>query len=290
VGRNRTALTTSGYSATSAGAAGVDLNRNFDFRFSAGGSGDPASRFYRGPRPFSERESRDLADFVRQKKILFSLSYHSAESRVYYPWRETVDGREVYTPEDGWLTALAWALAGQIRCLNRAYTYEAVRNTADECYTTNYYYAELGTIDLMIELGKYDHVFPEPMLRRIVEANLPAAFHVLRRTLGPGLTGRVTDEASGQALSAEVRVLPFDKDSDEIKPRTTDPATGRFFRALPPGTYTVEIEAAGHAGRRFERVTVSEDGWTRLDCRLKGSTPSGPVSRLLQAGFLIRSP
>jgi hypothetical protein len=262
---------------------GVDLNRNFDYRFDAGGSGDPASRYYRGPYAFSERETRDLAAFVRRQKFLFSISYHSAESRVYYPWRETVDGREVFTPEDGWLTELAREVAGRIRCINRAYTYEAVRNTANECYTTNYDYAELGTIDFMIELGKYDHVYPEAVLRRIVADNLPGVFHLLGRALGPGLTGLVADESSGRALSAEVRILPFDRDDDEIKPRTTDPVTGRFFRALPPGTYVVEVEAEGFSGRRFENVVVAEGGWTRLDCRLSGLAPGRPV-----LGFLLQ--
>ena len=249
-------------------ADGVDLNRNFDFNFAGSGSGDPASKFYRGPFPFSERETQVIADLVKKQKFLFSYTYHSAESRVYYPWRDTLGEREIYTPEDELLREMAQNIAGKIKCINEDYTYEAIRNTKKESYTTNYYYAEPGTIDFMIELGKYDHVYPQPALRRIMQHNLPAAYYLLKRSLGPGLTGIVTEEGTGRPLLAEVQILTYDDDEDDIKPRTTDPRTGRFYRALLPGTYTVVVKAAGWADKRFDKVVVADSGWIELNCRL----------------------
>ena len=245
---------------------GVDLNRNFDFNFDRSGSDEPTSHFYRGPTPFSERETQALAAFVEREKFLFSVTYHSAEARVYYPWRISRGGEESYSSEDAMLTEMAEAIAARTKCLNEVYNYQAVRNTYDDAYTTNYYYGVLGTIDFMIELGKYDHVYPEPVLKRIIENNMAGAHYVLERARGLGLTGVVTDSETGDPLQAIVRILPFD--TENTIPRTTDPATGRYYRALQPGEYSVEIEAEGMAYTKIEGVKVRSEGWTVLDVQL----------------------
>lgn len=245
---------------------GVDLNRNFDFHFESSGSNDPASRYYRGPAPLSEGETRAMAAFVEREKFLFSITYHSAEARVYYPWLITHQGEETYSPEDALLTDMAEAIAGRIRCLNDDFNYEAVRNTCDDAYTTNYYYGVLGTIDFMVEMGKYDHVYPEQVLERIIENNMPGARYLLARAHGPGLTGVVTDYETGEPVRAKVRILPFD--TKGITPRTTDSETGRYYRALQPGEYSVEIEAEGMSVARVDGVRVGDKGWTVLDVLL----------------------
>ena len=46
---------------------GVDLNRNYGFRFGfddKGSSPDPCSEYYRGSAPFSEPETKAIRDFV----------------------------------------------------------------------------------------------------------------------------------------------------------------------------------------------------------------------------------
>lgn len=242
---------------------GVDLNRNFDFSFETGGSGDPSSRFYRGTAPFSESEARMMATFVENEKFLFSVTYHSAEARVYYPWRISRNGEKKYSSEDILLTGIAEGIAGRIRCLNDEYYYEAVRNTFDDAYTTNYYYGVLGTLEFMIELGKYDHMYPKPVLERIINNNRPGVHYLLERAHGPGLTGVVTDSMTGEPALAIVRILPFD--TGDITPRTTDPATGRYFRVLQPGEYSLEIEAEGIVVKRIETVVVENEGWTVLN-------------------------
>ncbi len=242
---------------------GVDLNRNFDFNFETSGSGDPSSRYYRGTAPFSESGVRAMATFVGNEKFLFSVTYHSAEARVYYPWRISRHGEEKYSSEDILLTGIAEAIAGRIRCLNDEYFYEAVRNTFDDAYTTNYYYGVFGTIDFMIELGKYDHVYPKPVLERIINNNKPGVHYLLERAHGPGLTGVVTDRMTGEPASVIVRILPFD--TGAVTPRTTDPATGRYYRVLQPGEYSLEIEAEGMVVERIESVVVGDGGWTVLD-------------------------
>lgn len=68
---------------------GVDLNRNFDFAWGGdGSSGDPCDWGYRGTHPFSEPESKALADFITSKmpQIKMYLTLHSAAQAIIYPW------------------------------------------------------------------------------------------------------------------------------------------------------------------------------------------------------------
>jgi len=247
-------------------ADGVDLNRNFDFYFTSSGSSDPASKYYRGISPFSESESKMMADLVEQNKFIFSFTYHSAESRIYYPWRNVGLDNTVYSPGDKLLNQLAENIAGRIKCINEDYFYEPVRNIRNASYTTNYYYGILGTIDFMVELGKYDHVYPAKQLEKIFEHNLPGALYLLDRSLGPGLMGKVTDHNTGKPLHAVIKILEFD--NSETSPRKSHPGTGYYFRVLDPGIYNIEISAENMQTRIIKNVRVNDTGWTEFNIRL----------------------
>ena len=240
-------------------ADGVDLNRNFDFNWQFSGSNDPSSRFYRGTAPLSESETRALSEFVAEHKFIFSVTYHSAESRVYYPWRR----EKQHTSEDSLLSVIANSIAQRIPCINQDYHYQAVRNIWEASYTTNYYYGKLGTIDFMIELGKYDHVYPQQILENIIAHNLNGAFYVLNRALGPGLTGVVTDAETGQPVYAEVRILEYDNAT--IAPRLTDAGTGRYRRVLLPGTYRILVIDTTKKSSKHVEVVVKPKGWTEVN-------------------------
>lgn len=70
------------------GSTGVDLNRNYAFRFGGdGASSDPRDDTYHGPEAFSEPETRAVRDFVRGRPNLTTLlSYHTFSELVLYPW------------------------------------------------------------------------------------------------------------------------------------------------------------------------------------------------------------
>lgn len=79
------------------GFDGVDLNRNWPFRWgwdNEGSSPDPTSETYRGPSAGSEPETRALDQFVRKLKPDFFVNYHSAAELLLYG-----NGWQVATPE-----------------------------------------------------------------------------------------------------------------------------------------------------------------------------------------------
>jgi protein MpaA len=73
---------------TRGNARGVDLNRNFRHRWRRGRkNGDCAlscGRYWGGPRPFSEPESRAIRDLVRTLKPQVTIWYHQ-------PWNAVLD-------------------------------------------------------------------------------------------------------------------------------------------------------------------------------------------------------
>jgi carboxypeptidase T len=72
---------------------GVDLNRNYGFKWGTGGSSNNAcSDVFMGPQPFSEPETQAVKAFVEARpnlKVL--LSYHTFSELILYPWGHTYD-------------------------------------------------------------------------------------------------------------------------------------------------------------------------------------------------------
>ncbi|MBQ1024151.1 M14 family metallopeptidase [Micromonospora sp. C95] len=69
------------------GADGVDLNRNFGYRWgydNEGSSPDPASDTYRGPGPNSEPETKALDGLFKRIGFEFFVNYHSAAQLLLY--------------------------------------------------------------------------------------------------------------------------------------------------------------------------------------------------------------
>lgn len=80
---------------------GVDLNRNFGFKWAhelnifdpRPASPIPCLDSYHGPSAFSEPESRAVRDFVmeRRHRIKGYLAFHSFGNKILYPWGHTSD-------------------------------------------------------------------------------------------------------------------------------------------------------------------------------------------------------
>lgn len=73
--------------------SGVDLNRNYDYKWGQGGSSSsPCSDVYMGAKPFSEPETQAVKRFVEtHKNLKILLTLHTYSELILYPWGHSYD-------------------------------------------------------------------------------------------------------------------------------------------------------------------------------------------------------
>ena len=79
----------------SPGCTGVDLNRNFDFFWSARGEPGVCSNTYYGPGPASEPETQVIKDFVIEQRPFFGITFHEGagngmDGLIFRPWNRNI--------------------------------------------------------------------------------------------------------------------------------------------------------------------------------------------------------
>jgi len=242
---------------------GVDINRNYDFNWAQGGSGEATSGRYRGAFPFSESEPRALASLAQQKRFVLSLTYHSQGEVIYYPW--TWAGRKA--PDDLLLTDIAHGLAGSIPTMRGDTSYKAEYGAGLVGQSYSWLYGHLGTFDFVVETGKGASIVPPSEVEGIVRANLKGIRYLLHRAEGPGLAVDVRDAKVGTPLEARVWFPAIE--TEDVDRRTSHPQTGVLYRLLKPGSYALLVSAAGYTPAVLNNVSAGESGWTKIVVRLE---------------------
>ncbi len=95
------------------GTFGVDINRNYGYRWGyddIGSSGNPASEVFRGPAPFSEPETAAVRGLFTGRDFRAVVSYHSYSRVILYPWGYTA----APAPRDAELRSVAETMSGLI--------------------------------------------------------------------------------------------------------------------------------------------------------------------------------
>ena len=245
---------------------GVDLNRNYDFNWNLGGSGDMTSEDYRGPSPFSENETRGIRDLAGQDRFVFDICYHCVRTGqgelVYYPWRWGVGFCRDYP----FIVKIADTVAAKIENDAHNGTYATIYGYATEGTARNWLYGICGTFAFTIEVSRRCYP-PGNLVDSICIRNLPGAYYLLERTFGSSITGIVTDSATNLPLVAEVR-LPAYYDTI-LPPRTSDSLYGRYRRIVNAGTYAVQFLKNGYEAVSFDSVVVQPGILTVLNVKMK---------------------
>ena len=242
---------------------GVDINRNYDFNWAHGGSGDIGSGRYRGEYPFSESENVAMRILLEMKKIVLSITYHSQGEVIYYPW----DWYGRKAPDDSLLGTIAKGLAGRIKTLQGDSTYKAEYGAGTVGQTYPYFYGRFGTFDFVIETGKGSHLFNTEARNKIVASNMEGVKFLFRKGFGPGLTGKVKDAKTGKPLSSVVWIPSIE--TEDIDRRTSDTEFGRYYRLLLPNKkYDIFFMKDGYEVKIMKGVNVNPDGWTELNVEL----------------------
>ncbi len=262
---------------------GVDLNRNYDFNWIHGDDyleGD--YDYYRGPAPFSEKETQAIRDLALSRHFAFSVAYHSARSGtpeiIYYPWEWDVDKHSADFPV---IDAIAQELASRIENEAGNGHYATHPGATPRGNAHDWFYARTGCFQYLIEVGTNNLQPDSAIIRSTVERNLAGCFYLLDRLLGyppesqARLEGHIVDAVTGVPIEgAVVKLAKLGTDgiyhsweSPWVTPRRTD-RFGRFRRLALPGMYRLRIEAPGYATAEFTSVPVSDAYPTAVDIPL----------------------
>ena len=172
------------------GNFGVDLNRNYSFKWGAdneGSSYNPASDIYRGSVPFSEPETRAVRDLFLKKDFQAVISYHSFSQTILYPWGYT----RVPSDKDAELRDMAVRMAARIQAVNgRVYQFG---ESGQSLYLTNgdatdWTFGISGIPSFTIELPPIDELYGgffnrEEDIVPVFEENLPAMIYLIDRSI-----------------------------------------------------------------------------------------------------------
>jgi hypothetical protein len=246
---------------------GVDLNRNFDWRWTSGGSTNPPDETYRGPAGGSESEVQTWCRLALRHRPAFGISYHSYGALVIYPWRFQSQA----TPDEDVLAATAQRMAQLI-----GYT---VSTSSGSNQSEDWLYARAGQLDVLIETALNEFIPRAESIPVICRQNFRADTFLLNRMFYAGIWGHVRDAVTDSPLVAQVQMLG--RVDTNLSPRTTDSVFGRFHRALVPGTYNLRFIAPGYETETLAAVPVVNDSLTHVEVRMHG--PTGVVERPVAA-------
>ncbi|MBK8254576.1 MAG: hypothetical protein IPK82_18150 [Polyangiaceae bacterium] len=224
-------------------AKGVDLNRNYPFRWGAhreaGSSKVPERRSYRGPSPASEPEAQGMIALSDREHFVGSISYHIGTVALLAPY--TIDGVLQPKPNEAWL--IAEYIAGKLPKINkRAVAVRKNLYTVDGTDQDYHRFAH-GTLALLLESAarSWDSIARRDQTIEQIRPSWAALFD--RYIDGPSVEGHVVNE-SGEPVSAKVDVAEVKTFAGEQwHSRCSD---GFFGRYLPNfGKVTVRVSTPG---------------------------------------------
>ena len=168
------------------GTFGVDLNRNYSYKWgwdNSGSSPDSVSEVYRGPGPFTEPEIQAVRNLFNQNNFQALVSYHSFSQVILYPWGYTENPSE----NEALLFEIGDKMSQLMEPVNGRY-YGAER-AGDGFYltngdTTDWSFGVYGIPSYTIELppeNRLDGGFfnSESDIQPIFNENLPAALYLI---------------------------------------------------------------------------------------------------------------
>ena len=268
---------------------GVDINRNFGFNWVHGDSlmhpeGEEKYDYYAGESPFSESETRAIKALCDQKKFVYSIVWHSSRTgkfseKVYYSfnWKEVRP-----SPDLSFAASIGIGVGSQIQKQSVAGTYDVYPNLSRKGAFHDWLYQQYGTIQLLIECGTANLQGDSLVMAGTVQRCSNGVRWLLNRALlettdttvssSSMLTGIVTDAVTTLPLEAEIIIEQHN--APWFEPRRTKPATGRYYRPLAAGRYTVQAKKKGYFDTIIPNVQVLNTNWSFRNLTLQPKLPA----------------
>lgn len=244
-GNNKVWTANSMWRKNTRGGYGVDLNRNYPYKWNTcgGSSGSTWSQTYRGPSPASEPETRALMNLVERVRPVFNISYHSYSEMVLYPYG--CQGEHTATREivEGIGIKMAEALPS-----DRSSGHYTPGTPWEILYSVDggdvdWMYGEYGVIPYVIELNSTSEGF-QPSYSRwrdvTVEKMRSAWSMLLDRVEGSGIRGLVNISNGRNPSDIKVRIESLDKPMLVAQTLPLNP-DGTFHFVVKPGMYSISL-------------------------------------------------
>ncbi|MCC6126152.1 MAG: hypothetical protein IT426_14415 [Pirellulales bacterium] len=239
-------------------ADGVDLNRNYPFRWDAldekASNGNPAHPWYRGPEAASEPETKALMDLADRERFVALISYHTSATRILVPY--TTDGVRSPRPSAAWIVGAHLAALSDSGRPDREYL--PVRNLYSvDGVDQDWHFWRYGTLAYIWEGPSTNPLAARDRQRMIAGARPGWRYLLERLASGPTLSGHVVEAKTGKPLEAVVSLDEIQCFQNEV--HTSHPVTGRFDRVLPiEGVYHLRVRKDGYR-TALQELTVGRE-------------------------------
>lgn len=244
---------------------GVDLNRDFPDRFNEGA--------YSNWLPKSgneQKETQVLMDWMLSRgPFVSSLAIHEGALVANYPWDGSEDKSSTYqaSPDDETFKYLASHYASSHRKMslpsNREFPKGGITNGANwypiygSMQDWNYIVGNCMELTLEVSEAKWPQ---ESLLPILFEDNRKSMLDFIMRTSHGGFTGIVYGiHNTGRKTGKEnIPIYASIKVGESFLNTTSDRKTGKFYRPLAPGKYSIEVTANGFKPKQIQ-IEIPED-------------------------------
>lgn len=218
--------------ANAGGQFGVDINRNYPFKWGACGShsADPRSDVFKGPQAGSEVETQVMDKLNSVLQFQYVISYHSSGNEVLFPY---LCGEVAEAPI---YNDLRDRLAKELGF--------GMRKASSSGEDFEHHYARYGSLSFLLEVGD-EFQPPFATYRNKVWPNIRKTLpFMLKEMDAPTVELRVVDASTGKPITATLKIRELVFKEGEV--RTTD-QFGAYRWRLAPGAYSLEVIAVGYA-------------------------------------------
>ncbi|MCB0405082.1 MAG: hypothetical protein KDD51_09870 [Bdellovibrionales bacterium] len=238
------------------GSRGVDLNRNYAFKWGACGmnSAIGSSEVFKGPAPQSEIEVQVMDKLNAKLRAEYVLSFHSYGNEVLYPYLcgEMAESEIYYGLRDRLADELGYGMR--------------VGSASGEDFEQHY--ARYGSLAFLVEVGTTFQPSFETYKESIWPTIGKAVPFILSEMHSTFVHIQVVDGATGAPLEAKLDLQEIDFKEGEV--RSTD-AFGSYRWRLSPGTYSLSVEREGYRRKTVPVVASGRVDKLRIELEKSGS-------------------
>lgn len=248
----------------------VDLNRNFP---------DPEE----GDNPDGQayqQETLDMINFMHEHNFVLSANFHAGAEVMCYPW-DTFSERHT---DDAWWQIICNEYTDSIFANSTKPYY--FKSLVSRGYMNGYdWYPVAGSrADYMIyncrgreatiEIDN-TKMTPAENLEMLWQFNSPSLLLYIGKCLY-GISGKVIDATTGEALRAKLELVGYDKKNSEIY---SDSITGMYYRMPNAGNYTLRFVCKDYKPLEIEGVEIGINDLKVLDVQLEKYTTGIEINK-----------